>query len=133
MRHHGTIAKVGWVTSGTCTWGGMVGWKGATPKSSHHQGLARCQEKGKKEWSAGAAYRKILQAHHIAVGGGVNKAISGVHLDVGVPRLPHRVIPHRVEELVNTGGERGQMEKFEGGELVAQFPPQGCGPSPPPR
>ena len=24
------------------------------------------------------------------------------------------------------------MEKFEGGELVAQFPPQGCGPSPPP-
>ena len=24
------------------------------------------------------------------------------------------------------------MEKFVGGELVAQFPPQGCGPSPPP-
>ena len=24
------------------------------------------------------------------------------------------------------------MEKFEGGELAAQFPPQGCGPSPPP-
>ena len=24
------------------------------------------------------------------------------------------------------------MEKFEGRELVAQFPPQGCGPSPPP-
>ena len=37
-----------------CTWGGMVGWKGAMPKSSHHWGLARCQEKGKKEWSAGA-------------------------------------------------------------------------------
>ena len=24
------------------------------------------------------------------------------------------------------------MEKFEGGELAAQFPPQSCGPSPPP-
>ena len=24
------------------------------------------------------------------------------------------------------------MEKFEGGGLAAQFPPQGCGPSPPP-
>ena len=24
------------------------------------------------------------------------------------------------------------MEKFEGGELAALFPPQGCGPSPPP-
>ena len=24
------------------------------------------------------------------------------------------------------------MEKFEGGELAAQFPPHGCGPSPPP-
>ena len=34
--------------------GGMVGWKGVMPKSSHHRGLARCHEKGKKEWSAGA-------------------------------------------------------------------------------
>ena len=50
---------------------------------------------------------KILQAHHIAVGGGgVDEVSGGVHLDVGVPRLPHRVCPHRVEELVNTGGER---------------------------
>ena len=24
------------------------------------------------------------------------------------------------------------MQKFKGGELAAQFPPQGCGPSPPP-
>ena len=83
------------MTSGTCTWGGMVGWKGATPKSSHHRGLARCQEKGKKEWSAGApAAIKILQAHHIAVGGGVDDVSGGVHLDVGVLGLPHRVIPH---------------------------------------
>ena len=50
---------------------------------------------------------KILQAHHIAVGRGVDEVSGGVHLDVGVLRLPHRVSPHRVEELVNTGGERG--------------------------
>ena len=50
---------------------------------------------------------KILQAHHIAVGGCVDEVSGGVHLDVGVLRLPHRVSPHRVEELVNTGGERG--------------------------
>ena len=50
---------------------------------------------------------EILQAHHIAVGGGVDEVSGGVHLDVGVLRLPHRVRPHRVEELVNTGGERG--------------------------
>ena len=37
--------------SGMCTCGGMVGWKGALLKSSHHRGCARCQEKGKKEWS----------------------------------------------------------------------------------
>ena len=96
------------MTSGTCTWGGMVGWKGAMPKSSHHRGLAGCQEKKKKEWSAGApAARSCMQAHHIAVGGGVDEVSGGVHLHVGVLRLPHRVSPHRVEELVNTGGERG--------------------------
>ena len=50
---------------------------------------------------------KILQANHIAVGGAVDEVSGGVHLDVGVLRLPHRVSPHRVEELVNTGGERG--------------------------
>ena len=36
------LQKVGWVTSGTCTFGGMVGWKGVMPKSSHQRGLARC-------------------------------------------------------------------------------------------
>ena len=25
------------------------------------------------------------------------------------------------------------MQKFKGGELAAQFPPQGCGPGPPPK
>ena len=40
--------------SGMCTFGWMVGWKGAMPKSSHHRGLARCHVKGKKQWSGGA-------------------------------------------------------------------------------
>ena len=48
--------------------------------------------------SAGTPYRS---------GGGVDEVSGGVHLDVGVLRLPYRVSPHRVEELVNTGGERG--------------------------
>ena len=47
------------------------------------------------------------KAHHIAVGGGMDEVSGGVHLDVGVLRLPHRVDPHGVEELVNTGGETG--------------------------
>ena len=96
------------MTSGTCTWAGMVGWKGAMPKSFHQRGLARCQEKGKKEWSAGvpaatSCRRTISQWG----GGGVDEVSGGLHLDVGVLRLPHRVSPHRIEELVNTGGERG--------------------------
>ena len=39
---------------GMCTFGGMVGWKWAKPKTSHHRGLPRFQEKEKKEWSDAA-------------------------------------------------------------------------------
>ena len=63
----------------------------------------------------------------------MDEVSGGVHVDVGVLRLPHRVSAHGVEELVNTGGDTGWMRKFKGGELAAQFPPQGCGPSPPPK
>ena len=66
--------------SGMCTCGGMVGWKGAMPKSSHH-----------------------------------------------------RVSTHGIEQLVNGGGLRGQMQKSKGGELAAEFPPPSCGPSLPPK
>ena len=48
------LKNVGWVMSGMCIFGWMVGRKGAMPKSSHHRGLARCQVKGTKEWSGGA-------------------------------------------------------------------------------
>ena len=95
--------------SGMCTWGGMVGWKGAMPNSSHHRGLARCQEKGKNEWSAGA--RAARSCRHtmsqLGGGGGMHEVSGGVHLDVGVLRLPHKVSAHGIEELVNTGRERG--------------------------
>ena len=77
--------------------------------------------------------RKIVEAHHVAIGGGIHKVSGGVHLDVGVLRLPHRVSAHGIEELVNGGGLRGQMQKFKGGELAAEFPPQICGPGLPPK
>ena len=95
--------------SGMCTWGGMVGWKGAMPKSSHHRGLAVCQEKGKKEWSPGAPAARSCK-HTMSQwggGGGMDEVSGGVHLDVGVLRLPHRVSAHGIEELVNAGRERG--------------------------
>ena len=86
----------------------MVGWEGAMPKSSHHRGLATCQEKGKKEWSAGApAARSCRHTMSQWGGGGMDEVSGGVHLDVGVRRLPHRVSAHGIEELVNTGRERG--------------------------
>ena len=40
-------------------------------------------------------------------GGGMDEVSGGVHLDVGVLRLPHKVSAHGIEELVNAGRERG--------------------------
>ena len=90
--------------SGMCTCAGMVGWKGAMPKSSHHRGLARCQEKRKKEWSVGAPAARSCR-HTMSQWWGVcmDEVSGGVHLDVGVLRLPHRVSAHGIEELVNGG------------------------------
>ena len=48
-------------------------------------------------------------------------------------RVPSRVAAHGIEELVKGGGLRGQMQNFKGGELAAQFSPQGCGPRLPPK
>ena len=94
--------------SGMCTCGGMVGWKGAMPKSSHHRGLARCQEKGEKEWSAGApTARSCRHTMWQWGGGGMHEVSGGVHLDVGILRLPHRVTAHGIEELVKAGRLRG--------------------------
>ena len=44
---------------------------------------------------------KIVQARHVAVGVGMDEVSVGVHLCVGVLRLPHRVSAHGIEELVN--------------------------------
>ena len=57
---------------------------------------------------------KIVQSHHVALVGGMHEVSGGVHLDVGVFRLPHKVSAHGIEELVNTGSQRGQMQKFKG-------------------
>ena len=80
------LQKVGWMMSGMCTFGWMVGWKGAMPKSLHHRGLERSQQKGKKEWSGGAHARMSCR-HTISQwgGGGMHKVSGGVHLNVGVP------------------------------------------------
>ena len=87
--------------------GGMVGWKGAMPKSSHHRGLARCQEKGENEWSAGAPAARSCRHTTSQLGGGMDEVSGGVHLDLGVLRLRHKVSAHGIEELVNAGRERG--------------------------
>ena len=118
---------------GMCTFGWMVGWIGAMPKSSHHRGLARCQVKGEKmvRWCPG---NKILQAHHVAMGGGgIHKVSGGVHRDVGVLGLPHRVSMHGIQQLATGGGLRGQMQKLKGGESEAELSPQICGQELPPQ
>ena len=45
-------------------------------------------------------------------GGGMDKVSGGVHLDVGVLRLTHRVSAHGIDELVNAGRERGWMQEI---------------------
>ena len=62
-------------------------------------------EKGVVGW---CTCSKIVQAHHVAGGGGgMDEVSGGVHLDVNVLRLPHRVSAHGIEELVNARRERG--------------------------
>ena len=117
--------------SGMCTFGAMVGWKGAMPKSSHHRGLARCHVKGKKGWSRGAPAARSCRHTMSQWGGGIHKVSGGVHLDVGVVGLPHAVSMHGIEQLVNGGGlrcknlregswKRSSLRKF----LAHAFPPR---------
>ena len=87
-------------------------------------------EKGVVRW---CTCSRIVQAHHGAIGERIHKVSGRVHLDVGVLRLPHRVSAHGIEQLVNGGALRGQMQKFKGGELAPEFPPQSCGPGLPPK
>ena len=95
------------MTSGTCTWGGDGGIERGDAQIIPPPGVGKMPRKGEKRVVCWCTCSKILQAHHIAVGGCVDEVSGRVHLDVGLLRLPHRVIPHRAEELVNTGGERG--------------------------
>ena len=71
-------------------------------------GVGKVPRKGEKRMVCRCTCSKILPAHHVAVGGGGTDEVSGgVHLDVGVLRLPHRVSAHGIEEVVNAGRERG--------------------------
>ena len=70
-------------------------------------GVGKVPGEGEKGVVCRCTCSKIVQAHHVAVGGGMDEVSGGVHLDVGVLRLPHRVTAHGIEELVNTGRERG--------------------------
>ena len=98
-------------------------------------GASKVPGEGEKGVVSRCTCSKIMHAHHVGVGGGggIHKVSGGVHLDVGVLGLPHRVSAHGIEELVKGGGLRGQMKKFKGGELAAEFPPQICGPGLPPK
>ena len=87
-------------------------------------------EKGVVRW---CPCSKIVQAHHVAIRGGIHKVSGGIQLDVGVLRLPHRVSTHGTEQLVNGGRLRGQMQKLKRGELAVELPPQSCGPGLPPK
>ena len=70
-------------------------------------GVGKVPGEGEKGVVCRCTCSKILQAHPVAVRGGMDEVSGGVHLDVGVLRLPHRVSAHGIEELVNTGWERG--------------------------
>ena len=47
--------------------------------------------------------------------GGMHEVSGGVHLDVGVLTLPHRVNAHGIEELVKAGRLRGHMQNLREG------------------
>ena len=42
-------------------------------------------------------------------GGGVHQVSGGVHMDVGVLGLPHRVWKHGIQQLVHGGGSGGKV------------------------
>ena len=94
-----------------CTCGWMWDGKGQC-RNPATSGLARCQKKGKKEWMAGTPAAKSCRHLISQFGGGLHKVRGGVHLGVGVLRLPHRISAHAVRELVKDGRLRGQMQKF---------------------
>ena len=87
-------------------------------------GAGKVPKEGEKGVVGRCTCGRTVQAHHVAVGGGIHKVSGGVHLDVGVLRLPHRVSAHGIEGWVKGGTLRGQMQKFKTGELAAEFPPQ---------
>ena len=94
--------------SGMCTWGGDGGMERGDAQIIPPAGAGKVPGEGEKGVVRRCTCSKIVQAHHVAVGGGgMDEVSGGVHLDVGVLRLPHRVSAHGIEELANAGRERG--------------------------
>ena len=62
----------------------------------------------------------------------MHQVSGGVHLDVGILRLSHRVSTHLIQQLVHGGGLGEKVPKTKGGNPEAEFPPQPCGPGLPP-
>ena len=106
-----------------------MGWKETMPNPSHHRGLARCKVKGKKEWLGGArAARAGRRTMSQWGGGGMHQVSGGVHLDVGVLGLLHRLSTHGIQQLVHGGGLGEKVQKTNRGNPEAEFPPQIRGP-----
>ena len=96
-------------------------------------GAGKVLGQGGKKWSGGAPAATSCRHTMSQWVGNTHKVSGGVHLDVGVLGLPHRVSTHGVEQLVNGGGLRGEMQKLKGGKSELEFPPQICGPGLPPK
>ena len=87
-------------------------------------------EKGVVRW---CPWSKIQQAHHVAMGGGGTRLVVGYTWTFASLGFLGGVSTHGIEELVNGGGLRGQMQKLKRGELGAEFPPQSCARALPPK
>ena len=90
-----------------CTWGGWWDGKGRCPNPPTTGGWQGAKRRGKRGGLPVHLQQDPAGTPCRSGGGGMDEVSGGVHLDVGVLRLPHRVSAHGIEELVNTGRGRG--------------------------
>ena len=92
--------------------GGFAGMERGDAQIIPPPGVGKVPREREKGVVCRCTCSKIVQAHHVAMGRGMDKVSGGVHLDVGVLRLPHRVSAQGIDELVNAGRERGWMQEI---------------------
>ena len=90
-------------------------------------GVGKVPGKGQKIMARRCPCSKILQAHHVAIGGGMHQVSGGVHRGMGILRLSQRVNAHLVQQLVHGGGLGENVQKTKGRNPEAEFSPQICG------